>query len=136
VLLDGFSRRLAVPDERIDERLWRVWQEVDADLGKPWTNAAMARIACMSEEHLRRLCLRYYRQTPMERVFQLRMQRATGLLSMSPRKIEDIAYDVGFSSIFSFSSAYKRWCGHSPSERRKRLFGQTGGEVETRTREP
>jgi AraC family transcriptional regulator len=72
----------------------------------------------MSEEHLRRLCHRYYRQTPMARVAELRMQRATGLLATSSRKIDDIAREVGFASIISFSSAFKRWSGRSPSHER------------------
>ncbi len=50
---------------------------------------------------------------------EVRISRAMELLNSSGRKIEDIAAQVGYNSIASFSRAFKRYVGVSPTVFRK-----------------
>lgn len=89
--------------------------KVQEDLGRDWTVPLMAKTVAVSEEHLRRLCIRDYGQSPMRRLSQLRMQRACVRLNDPKLKLETIAGQLGFSSMYAFSAAFKRTIGVSPS---------------------
>lgn len=45
---------------------------------------------------------------------ELRLERARGLLKMSPARVSEIAEQCGFTSLFSFSRAFKARYGESP----------------------
>lgn len=45
---------------------------------------------------------------------ELRLERARGLLRMSPARVSEIAEQCGFSSLFTFSRAFKARYGESP----------------------
>ena len=117
-ILDMAARRLA-GSEAVDQRLWRLWEKADAELASDWSVAGLARLACMSEEHLRRLCQRYYQRSPMDHLTQLRMRRASTMLRSSSAKLEDIAQSIGYGSVYSFSVAFRRWSGAPPGEFRR-----------------
>jgi len=99
-----------------DDRLWRVWQRVETDLARSWTLDELADIACMSGEHLRRLCRKELGRSPMQHLTHLRLQRARHLLSVTDDKVEVIARAVGFESAFTFSNTFNKWIGWRPSE--------------------
>ena len=117
-LIHGYVLKFAQPSHG-DQRLWRLWQQVEADLGRPWNVAEMAAIASVSEEHLRRLSVKELGRSPMKQVIFLRMQRACLLLGTSKEKIETIARDVGYDNPFTFSTTFKKWIGRRPSEYRQ-----------------
>lgn len=119
-LIDLHARRF-VGSSETNDRIWGLWGRVEADLARNWTNTVLARYASMSEEHLRRLCRHHYGRTPMAHVQHLRMLRACVLLRTMPGKLDSIASMVGYSSMFAFSAAFKRWAGTSPSVYRKNL---------------
>jgi AraC-like DNA-binding protein len=124
-LIDLYARRFA-GSIAANERIWGLWGQVEADLARKWTNAELARHAAMSEEHLRRLCRRQYGRTPMAHVQHLRMLRACALLRTMPGKLDSIAAMVGYSSMFAFSAAFKRWAGVPPSAYRQNSLTKTG----------
>ncbi len=106
-----------------DSRLWRVWHAVEADLKHGWSLTELASIACVSEEHLRRICKKELGRSPMKHLTYLRFQRAMRLLSDTDDKIEVIAREVGFENPFTFSNTFKQWFGWRPSEHRSRKGG-------------
>jgi AraC-like DNA-binding protein len=116
-LVHRYVVRFAQP-HRQDERLWQVWQRVEANLARPWSLTEIAAIACMSEEHLRRVCRKELGRSPMQHLTFLRLQRAQHLLSVTDDKVEVIAHAVGFESSFTFSNTFKKWIGWRPSEQR------------------
>lgn len=118
-LVHHYVIRFAQPHQP-DNRLWRLWQRVETNLAKPWTLGELASIACVSEEHLRRLCRKELGRSPMQHLIFLRLQRARHLLSVTDDKVEVIANAVGFESSFSFSNTFKKWIGWRPSEYRVR----------------
>lgn len=54
---------------------------------------------------------------------ELRLERARGLLRMSPARVSEVAEQCGFSSLFSFSRAFKNRYGESPLSFRKTARG-------------
>jgi AraC-like DNA-binding protein len=131
VLVDRYARRFAGL-VAANERIWGLWNRVEADLGRKWTNTELARHAAMSEEHLRRLCHRQYGRTPMAHVQHLRMLRACALLRMMPDKLDTISGMAGYSSMFAFSAAFKRWAGVPPSAYRQKTSNKTGATFKPR----
>jgi transcriptional regulator GlxA family with amidase domain len=102
-----------------DARLQRLFAKVDERLGDPWDLQSLALEARLSGEQLRRLCQREYGQSPMERVRVLRMARAAALIRRGAGKLEPMALALGYSSLYAFSTAFRRSFGVSPSEYRR-----------------
>lgn len=113
-LAQHYASNLLAP-LRSAERLWKVWARVDGDLRHPWTIAELTRIAGISGEHLRRLCLQDTARSPMEHVAWLRMRRAAAMLATTTDRVADVAVAVGYDSPFAFSHAFKRYKGSSPA---------------------
>lgn len=116
-LIHGFVIRAARPFQG-DDRLWRVWKEVERDLARDWTLGELENIAHLSREHLRRLSQQQLGRSPIQQITHLRMRRAVSLLASTGDKIETIAKAVGYESPFTFSNAFKRWTGRRPSDYR------------------
>lgn len=119
-LLQHHTRRLAEPWRR-DERLRRLWQDVETRLAEDWTLASLAHAAHVSEEHFRRLCWKELGRTPMAHLTSLRIQSAQEMLSNTQDKQEVIAQQVGYRSPIAFSRAFRRWAGCLPSDYRARV---------------
>lgn len=117
--LETTARRLT-GNEPVDQRLWSLWGAVESDLAHKWTAAELARAASMSEEHLRRLCHKSYQRSPIDHLTHLRMRRASTMLRSSSAKLEEVALQVGYGSVYSFSVAFSRWSGVPPGRFRRR----------------
>jgi AraC-like DNA-binding protein len=118
-LIHGYVERFARPWHQ-DDRLWRIWERVAADVGRDWTLDELAHQAHVSAEHLRRLCRRTLGRTPMHHVTWLRMRKAAELLSTTNLKVDTVAHAVGYQNPFVFSNTFKKWIGWRPSEHRSR----------------
>jgi len=114
-LVHHYVLRFAEPSH-LDERLWRLWSKVEKHPARDWTLEDLAATACLSSEHLRRLCLREIGRSPMRHLTFIRLQLAVRMLSSTGEKIETIARAVGFASIHSFSNAFKARFGRPPSD--------------------
>ncbi len=121
-LIHNYVLSFAQPSQG-DERLWQLWQAIEADLADSWTLSRMAKIATMSKEHLRRVAIREIGRSPLQHVIFLRMQRASHLLGTTDEKIETIAREVGYSNPFTFSTTFKKWIGRRPSQHRSAKAG-------------
>ena len=117
-LIHGFVARAARPYQG-DDRLWRVWEEVEHDLAHEWKLKGLAEIGHISPEHLRRLSKKQLGRSPLQQVTYLRMRRAVHLLTSTHDKVETIAHAVGYESPFTFSNAFKRWTGRRPTDYRE-----------------
>ncbi len=97
---------------------WRVWKQINDDLGRAWTLCELAEIGIMSEEHLRRLCKKQLDRSPMQHLIYLRMLAARELLISTNDKVEVVAHKVGYNSNFTFSNTVKKFLGIRPGELR------------------
>lgn len=118
-LIQNYVTRFALP-HRGDNRLWKIWREVELNPAQPWTLAQLAAKACVSEEHLRRICKKDVGRSPMQHVTFIRMQCASRLLATTDDKIETICRAVGYQNPYTFSTTFKKWVGWRPSQHRQR----------------
>lgn len=102
-----------------DDRLWRLWEAVDADLARSWTLGDLARLAGLGPEQLRRLCLRHLGASPVAHLASLRLRRAAALLAAGGRGVGEVAALVGYGDAFAFSTAFRRHHGRPPSAFRR-----------------
>ncbi len=117
-LIHGFVARAARPFQG-DDRLWRVWKEVEGDLERNWSLKDLEEIGHLGKEHLRRLSQQQLGRSPMQQITYLRMRHALTLLTTTELKVETVALAVGYENPFTFSNAFKRWLGKRPSEYRE-----------------
>jgi AraC-like DNA-binding protein len=109
-----YSRHIASGKETASTRLQCVWERVLVDLAAPWSVAALANIACLSDESLRRICVAETGYSPMEYVTLLRMQSAASLLVTHAGSVATIAQRVGYNNTMAFTTAFRRVMGCSP----------------------
>lgn len=79
----------------------------------------LAEITGISEKHFRRLFYDVYKKKPHEFLRDFRLNKAEVLLLNTSKQISDIAFQCGFSDIYSFSHCFKRNFGVSPKAYRE-----------------
>ncbi|OPH56938.1 hypothetical protein BC351_26350 [Paenibacillus ferrarius] len=55
--------------------------------------------------------------SPNRYLYRLKMEKAAALISLGDRNITEVAYTVGYPSLYSFSRAYRNYYGHSPGSK-------------------
>jgi len=73
-----------------------------------------AREACLSPYHFHRAFRGAFGCTPHEYLTRHRLDGASRLLRETSRSVTDVCFDVGFESLGSFSSLFRRHMGISP----------------------
>lgn len=84
-------------------------------LAERWTVREMARSAGMSERGFRQAFQRVTGQAPKIFYDRLRLAMADELLRQGLKRVGEVADELGFSSAFHFSRAYRRQYGFPPS---------------------
>ncbi|EPC01531.1 hypothetical protein L861_16805 [Litchfieldella anticariensis FP35 = DSM 16096] len=92
---------------------------IDERLAMPPDNQALAEAMCLGQSQLHLLCQRQFGVTPQQYVMNRRLRWAQYWLAHTRRSVGEIALDLGFADVSSFSRAYRRRLGHPPSEVRK-----------------
>ena len=80
-----------------------------------------SRIRFVSKYHLLRLFKRYYGQTPNQYLMDKRIEKAKEYIKKG-LSISEACYEVGFESLSSFSSLFKRKTGFTPRAYQKSNF--------------
>ncbi len=75
----------------------------------------LAKTAAMSEYHFSRMFKQAFGLSPYQYQLKLKMELAKKLISQKEHFIQDIAPEVGYSDIFTFSKAFKKYFGVYPS---------------------
>ncbi len=76
----------------------------------------VSRACNMSQPHISRLFKRFSEQSPSELLITLKLEHAAQLLSEGRLLVKEIAYQVGFSDQYYFSTRFKQIYGVSPSK--------------------
>lgn len=107
--------------EELYRRLCRARDYMAACFDRPLTLKEVAGVACLSPNHLLRSFKQTFRLTPHQFLTATRLEYARKMLADQNLSVTDICFSVGFESLSSFSRAFSRHTGFSPSEyRRKR----------------
>ena len=102
----------AVPLAR---RLLRVRDLMDRAYEGPLDLAALARSAHVSESHFSRSFAEAFGVTPHRYLLTTRLERAKALLRDTDLSVTEVCLRVGFTSLGSFSTQFRRFVGESPS---------------------
>jgi AraC-like DNA-binding protein len=104
------------------ESLFRVRELIDAQYSQPIDLDELARVANFSRYHFLRAFRRAFHATPHEYLTRKRIERAKELLAESELTVTEICFEVGFESLGSFSTLFRKIVGWSPSIYRVRAW--------------
>jgi AraC-like DNA-binding protein len=99
--------------------LRRVRDRIDREYAQPLNVEALARGVHMSSGHLSREFKRAYGESPYSYLMTRRIERAMALLRRGDRSVTDVCFEVGCSSLGTFSTRFTELVGVSPSTYRR-----------------
>lgn len=74
----------------------------------------VAEQAYFSKFHFHRLFTRIYRKTPHQYLTEKRIEKAKNLLAQEDLSVTEVCNNIGFESIGSFSTLFKKEIGYAP----------------------
>jgi AraC family transcriptional regulator len=110
--------RTEPPPDPGRQRLRRVLDYIEANLGRDLGLAELAEVACLSPFHFSRLFARAAGVGPQRYVIQRRVERAKALLRQGETPLAAIAQELGFADQSHFTNAFRREAGVTPGRYR------------------
>jgi AraC-like DNA-binding protein len=104
----------------LHERLSRARKFIDDWYHLPLNLSEISKQACLSRYHFLRLFRETYDTTPHQYLIQKRIEKAKEMLRLRSLSVTDVCFEVGFESLGSFSSLFRKWVGDAPSNYRQR----------------
>jgi AraC-like DNA-binding protein len=108
-------------------RLRRVRDRMDREYPRPLDVEALARGAHMSAGHLSRQFRLAYGESPYSYLMTRRIERAMALLRRGDLSVTDVCFEVGCSSLGTFSTRFTQLVGVPPSVYRDQEAGSMAG---------
>jgi AraC-like DNA-binding protein len=122
-------REVTVADEvRLRELtvMRRVRDRIDREYAKPLDVEALARGVHMSAGHLSRQFKEAYGESPYSYLMTRRIERAMALLRRGDLTVTEVCFEVGCSSLGTFSTRFSELVGVAPSVYRERAANVEG----------
>jgi AraC-like DNA-binding protein len=88
---------------------------MDRAYAEPLDVRAVAAVAHVSEAHFIRSFRAVFGETPHRYLQRRRVERSMFLLRETERSVTDVCFDVGFTSLGTFSRTFREIVGASPS---------------------
>jgi AraC-like DNA-binding protein len=101
--------------EELNRRLLRARDAMDRAYAEPLDVRAVAAVARLSEAHFIRSFRACFGETPHRYLQRRRVERAMFLLRETNRSVTDVCFDVGFTSLGTFSRTFRAIVGATPS---------------------
>jgi AraC-like DNA-binding protein len=99
--------------------LLRARDLIDGHYDEPLDLEALARAAHVSPRHLSRSFRRTFGEAPHQYLLTRRLERARHLLRTTDLQVGEICLEVGFASVGSFTTTFRRRVGVSPTAYRR-----------------
>ena len=117
------------PPQKLQDlaRLRRVRDRIDRDYAQPLDVEALACDVHMSAGHLTRQFKTAYSESPYSYLMTRRIERAMALLRMGDRSVTQVCFEVGCSSLGTFSTRFTELVGVPPSVYREQATGEMAG---------
>lgn len=93
----------------------RARDAMDRAYAEPLDVRAVAAVAHVSEAHFIRSFRAVFGETPHRYLQRRRVERSMFLLRETDRTVTDICFDVGFTSLGTFSRTFREIVGESPT---------------------
>ena len=107
--------------------LRRVRDRIDRDFAQPLDVEALARGVNMSAGHLSREFKLAYGESPYSYLVTRRIERAMALLRRGDLSVTEVCFEVGCSSLGTFSTRFTELVGVSPSAYRRKPTATLAG---------
>ncbi len=107
--------------------LRRVRDRMDREYAQPLDVEALARGVHMSAGHLSREFRRAYGESPYSYLMTRRIERAMALLRRGDLSVTEVCFEVGCSSLGTFSTRFTELVGVSPSVYRRQAQDEIAG---------
>jgi len=107
--------------------LRRVRDRIDREYAQPLDVEALARGVNISAGHLSRQFRIAYGESPYSYLMTRRIERAMALLRRGDRTVTEVCFEVGFSSLGTFSTRFTELVGVPPSTYRREAALATDG---------
>ena len=107
--------------------LRRVRDRIDREYAAPLDVEALARGVHMSAGHLSREFRKAYGESPYGYLMTRRIERAMALLRRGDLSVTDVCFEVGCSSLGTFSTRFTELVGMPPSVYRREAARSTAG---------
>lgn len=91
---------------------------MDRRYAEPLDVATLAAVACLSPNHFIRQFKLTFGETPHQYLYRRRIERAATLLRSTKRPVTEIAIEVGYGSLGTFTRTFVRLMGRTPSAHR------------------
>jgi transcriptional regulator GlxA family with amidase domain len=104
--------------EDLNRRLLRARDAMDRAYAEPLDVRAVAAVAHLSEAHFSRSFRACFGETPHRYLQRRRVERSMFFLRETDRSVTNVCFDVGFSSLGTFSRTFREIVGEAPSEYR------------------
>src|SRR6187549_2775093 len=88
---------------------------MDRAYSEPLDVRAVAAVAHVSEAHFIRSFRSVFGETPHRYLQRRRVERSMFLLRETDRSVTDICFDIGFTSLGTFSRTFRQVVGETPS---------------------
>ncbi len=108
-------------------RLRSVRDRIDREYARPLDVEALARDAHMSAGHLSRQFRAAYGESPYAYLMTRRIERAMALLRRGDLSVTEVCFEVGCSSLGTFSTRFTELVGMPPSVYRREAAGAIAG---------
>jgi AraC-like DNA-binding protein len=108
-------------------QLRRVRDRMDREYAQPLDVEALARDAHMSAGHFSRQFRLAYGESPYSYLMTRRIERAMALLRRGDLSVTKVCFEVGCSSLGTFSSRFTELVGMAPSAYRRQESRATAG---------
>jgi AraC-like DNA-binding protein len=109
------------PEERENlAHLRKARDLMDREYARPLDVAALARAALMSSAHFSRQFRAAYGETPYAYLMTRRIERAKALLRGGQLSVTEVCWEVGCTSLGSFSARFTQLVGETPTAYRGR----------------
>jgi AraC-like DNA-binding protein len=119
----------AISEQRLNDlaRLRRVRDRIDREYAQPLDVEALARGAHMSAGHLSREFKEAFGESPYSYLMTRRIERAMALLRRGDMSVTEVCFEVGCSSLGTFSTRFTELVGMPPSAYRREQDQATAG---------
>jgi AraC-like DNA-binding protein len=104
----------------LHDRLCRARRFIDESYNLPLNLSDISKQACLSRYHFLRLFRQKFETTPHQYIIQKRIEKAKELLRLRSLSVTDVCFEVGFESLGSFSSLFRKYVGDAPITYRRR----------------
>jgi AraC family transcriptional regulator len=99
----------------------KLMQYIDEHLAEDVSLSSLAELVHLSPYHFSRMFKQSFDAPPHRYITDRRIERAKSLLAARKLSVTEIAIDVGFSESSSFTSAFRKVTGETPTDYRRRV---------------